>query len=60
MKKVIDTAIGVRAVAALALATIPTAGDELHWQWASHKDESAKEDGKRFVVTGATRRKRCC
>lgn len=41
MKKAIGVTIGVLVVAALALAIIPTTRDEIHWQWASHKDETA-------------------
>lgn len=41
MKKTIVAAIGVFAVVALALAIIPTTRDEIHWRWASHKDETA-------------------
>ena len=41
MKKAIGVTIGVVVVAALALAIIPTTRDEIHWQWASHKDETA-------------------
>jgi hypothetical protein len=41
MKKTIGAAIGVLVVAALALAIIPTTRDEIHWSWASHKDETA-------------------
>jgi hypothetical protein len=40
MKKAIGVTIGVIVVAALALAIIPTTRDEIHWQWASHKDET--------------------
>lgn len=41
MKKAIGVTIGVLVVAALALAIMPTTRDEIHWQWASHKDETA-------------------
>ncbi len=41
MKKAIGVAIGVIILAALVLAMIPTIQDEIHWQWASHKDEVA-------------------
>ena len=41
MKKVFTVTIGVLVVAALALAIIPTTRDEIHWRWASHKDETA-------------------
>lgn len=40
MKKAIGVTIGILVVAALALAIIPTTRDEIHWQWASHKDET--------------------
>jgi len=39
MKKPIVAAIGVLVLVALALAIIPTTRDEIHWRWASHKDE---------------------
>ncbi len=41
MKKTIGVAIGVLVVAALGLAIIPTTRDEIHWRWASHKNETA-------------------
>jgi hypothetical protein len=41
MKKAIGVTIGLLVVAALALAIIPTTRDEIHWRWASHKDETA-------------------
>ncbi len=41
MTKAIGVTIGVIVVAALALAIIPTTRDEIHWQWASRKDETA-------------------
>jgi hypothetical protein len=33
--------LGVLVVVALALAIIPSTRDEIHWRWASHKDETA-------------------
>ncbi|MBE9572728.1 MAG: hypothetical protein IMF11_19045 [Proteobacteria bacterium] len=41
MKKSIGITVGVLVVAALALAIIPTTRDEIHWRWASNKDETA-------------------
>ncbi len=41
MKKAIGVTIGVLVVVALALAITPTTRDEIHWQWASHKDVTA-------------------
>ena len=41
MKKVIGVVIALLAAAALALLVIPTTRDEIHWQWASHKDKMA-------------------
>jgi hypothetical protein len=41
MKTMIVATLGVLVVAALALAIIPTTRDEIHWRWASHKDETA-------------------
>ena len=41
MKKTIVVTLSVLALAALALAIIPTTRDEIHWRWASHKDETA-------------------
>ena len=41
MKKAIGAAVGVVAVAALALVIIPSTRDEIHWRWVSHRDETA-------------------
>jgi len=41
MKKTVVATLGVLVVVALALAIIPIARDEIHWRWASHKDETA-------------------
>ena len=54
MKKAIGTTIGVIVVAALALAIIPSTRDEIHWQWASHKDETASYES--YVTTWPTGR----
>jgi hypothetical protein len=40
MKKAIRVTIGALVVAALAVAIIPTTRDEIHWHWASHKDDT--------------------
>lgn len=40
MKKVIVVTIGVLVLVGLALAIIPTTRDEIHWRWASHKDQT--------------------
>ena len=41
MKKTIVVTLGVLVGVPLALAIIPTTRDEIHWHWASHKDETA-------------------
>jgi len=41
MVKKLGAAIGVLAVAAIALAIIPATRDEIHWRWVSYKDETA-------------------
>jgi hypothetical protein len=41
MKKRISVTIGILVVATLALAIIPATREEIHWQWASHEDETA-------------------
>jgi hypothetical protein len=40
MKKTIVSTLGVLVVVGLSLAIIPTTRDEIHWHWASHKDET--------------------
>ena len=54
MKKAIGLAIGVTILAALVLAIIPTTRDEIHWQWASHKDEAASYES--YIETWPTGR----
>lgn len=41
MKRAIGVTVGMLIVAAVALAIVPTTRDEIHWRWASHKDETA-------------------
>ncbi len=41
MKKAIGVTISMIVVGVLALAIVPTTRDEIHWQWVSHKDETA-------------------
>lgn len=40
MKKTIGVAAGGIILVVIALAMIPTIRDEIHWQWASHKNET--------------------
>lgn len=49
MKKIIGATLGVLVVVAPALAIIPTTRDEIHWRWASLKDEPA--DYESYVKT---------
>ncbi|AVD71674.1 hypothetical protein [Desulfobulbus oralis] len=41
MKKTTGAIIGILMVAVFVLAITPATRDELHWQWVSHKDETA-------------------
>ena len=41
MRNTIVVTLGVLLLIALALAIIPTTRDEVHWRWASHRDDSA-------------------
>jgi outer membrane protein assembly factor BamD (BamD/ComL family) len=41
LKKISAVTIGVLAVAAIAIASIPTAREEIHWLWAAHKDKTS-------------------